>query len=191
MTSLRHNRPMAAQRGFTLLEFIIYIALVTVVLGAAVMFALQFTVTQTKASVTAQATRNAQFAMERIRTEVREADAIDIGATTFGSDPDTLTLTMADAGTDPTVFAVTDGQLTVQQGTDPPLPLTEPGVEVVEFTLEDLVPHGRSQYIRVHLKVSLPASSGFQDIRADVELDATVHVRNHEGFSLNDDAYAA
>lgn len=175
---------MTDERGFTILEFVIYIALVAIVVGAAVMFALQFTLTQAKASVFAQVTRNGQFSMNRIEVETREADSVDVGASVFVSNPGTLTLVTTNGATNPTVFTVTNGQLTVQQGVDPAIPLTDPDVVVSEFTLENLAPHGRSQHVRVHLKVMLPGGTEFQDIQAEVELDTTVHIRRNDGISL-------
>jgi prepilin-type N-terminal cleavage/methylation domain-containing protein len=172
------------ERGFTLLELIIYIALLATVVVAAAMIALQFTITQAKAAVYAQASRNAQFAMSRIESEVREADSITVGSSVFGSNPGTLTLATSVPANSPTIFTVTNGQLTVKQGAGAAIPLTEPDVTVTEFTLENLSPNARTQNIRIHIKVSLPTSTANTDIQTTVQLDSTVRIRRSEGFTL-------
>ncbi len=174
---------MRDQRGFTILEFVIYIALVGVVLGAAVMFALQFSITQTKSVVLSQVTRNAQFAMQRIEAETRAADRVDIGASVFDVHPGTLVLETSDPGTDPTVFTVTDGQLTVQQGAGLAIPLTAPDITISAFTLQNLVPHGRAQHVRVSLTASLPPGDSPAEIASEIVLESTIHIRRSDGFT--------
>ena len=179
-----------SQKGFTILEFVIYVALLGIVVTSAAMFAMHFTITQMKAATYAKASRNAQFAMARIESEVAQATSINVGSSTFGSNPGLLTLVTATGGTNPTVFAVSGGQLTVQQGAGSAVPLTDPSMTVEEFTLENLIPNGRAQYIRVHIKVTIPAGNAFQDVSASVNLDTTVHVRRNDNFTLLEPAYA-
>ena len=112
--------------------------------------------------------------------------AIDVGGTTFDTNPGVLSLTTSSPATDPTVFRVTDGQLTVQQGAGAEVPLTTSEVEVTEFTVTNLIPHARTQVIRAHLRVRLPSSSSYLELDADVDIDGTFRIRNDNGFSLID-----
>lgn len=172
------------QKGFTLLEFVLYIGLLAIIVTAAVMFTLQFVIAQSKAQVYAQAARNAEFAMERIRIEVEEADAVNAGTTVYVSNPGTLSLANAVSGNNPTVFTVTNGQLTVQQGAGAAIALTEPGVNVTEFTITNLAPNVRSQYLRIHMKVQAQTTGGYNDIEASADLDTTMHIRRNDGFTM-------
>jgi hypothetical protein len=160
---------------------VIYVGIVGVVLVSATLFAAEFASIQLKASLYRDVQRNASLATQRIEVELREASAVNIGASTFG-DPGVLSLETTDGATDPTVFSVTDGVLYVQQGSDPALPLTDSGLEVRAFDVENLSNAGRTRAIRVIVTIGSIGGETFQDIEAESTMSATGRVRIGDGF---------
>lgn len=171
------------ERGSTLVEFIIYVGLIGVVLTTAVMLMAEMLRAQAKSGALAEASRHARFGMSRILAEIREADSLNVGASTFGTNPGTLSLATASGGTNPTVFVVAGGALTVQQGAGSPVTLTGSNVTVDDFTVTNLSVNGRTQVVRVRLTVSSSGGSGFIDQDATVTLEGTARVQARDGFS--------
>ena len=88
--NIRHRTTCQEERGFTLLEALVYMLITGVVLSFATFFFFQLVTTQAKSAAIAEVTRNARFALTRVAIELREAQRINFGASTFGSSPGTL-----------------------------------------------------------------------------------------------------
>lgn len=170
-------------RGATLLEFVVYVGVIGVILIVAATFAAEFVTSQLKALSLTEVVRNARFAASRLEIEVRESSALDAGSSVFGTNPGTLSLTTADSGTNPTVFEVSDGALTVKQGSGAAAPLTNSKVEVEEFVLENLSTNGRTQAVRFHLKIRSKNPDAITAQTAETTVESTVRVRSKDGFS--------
>lgn len=171
------------QRGFTLLELVIYIAVVGLVLVSATMFSFEFAASQAKSAALEEVNRNARFAVSRIAAEIREAADLNAGSSVFGSNPGTLSLATATGATDPTVFTVTGGTLNIRQGAGPVLPLTSSKVDVTEFTLENLSTAGKTKAVRVRLKVKTRDAAGLQEVAAETVVETTAKLHKNDGFS--------
>lgn len=99
---------MRVQFGFTLIELILYMALVSIILSALVPFALDIIGGSTKSSVQQEVFSQGRFVSERIKNEIRQAS----GITTVGNT--TLTLTNFSPDTN-TVISLTGGKMTVNK----------------------------------------------------------------------------
>lgn len=174
-----HSRKPDGRRGFTLLELLIYIAIISVVLIVATKLSSQVLAVKAKSTALSEVNRNARFVMDRIVTEVGEADAIAAG-TVFGTNPGRLELTVTDLGNSPTVFAVTDGTLTVQLGSGPALPLTSSQVTVTGFTLQDMSRQPGTRSVAVSLE--LQYRSDVSEYSAKTSTQATARIKRRDGF---------
>jgi Tfp pilus assembly protein PilW len=131
---------MRAPKGFTLLEFILYFALISIVISSITVFALDVVRTRTKTAVIAEVEQNLRFGMQRILRTVRQATELNVGASTLNSDNGVLSVDMASASSTPTVFDLSGGVLRMKEGSGPAVPLTTPAVEVTKlrFTKDNL-----------------------------------------------------
>lgn len=104
--------------GFTLLEMVLYAA----ALGATAVISINATLLMTKTFVQLRISRDlnssAVTVLERVTREIREAYAIDLGASSLGVNPGRLMLQTKDSGgADTTVeFYVQQGILKVREG---------------------------------------------------------------------------
>jgi len=177
-----HFRQYAARRGFTLLEMLIYILIVGVVLVATTLFAYEFLVARTKSAAFQETERNARLALARVAYEIRRADGYNLAGSTFGSNPGALSLIMpAASGRNPTVFAVSGGRLTIQQGAGPVLPLTSSKVTVSDLTIDDLSQPNRTKTFRVRLKAAYATT--WQYSTAETQLETTAQIKKSNGYS--------
>ena len=102
------------QGGFTLIELILYVALVTMLLLTVVPFAWNVIEGGVKLGVEQEVYSQARYVSERIKKEIREGSAINSCTSTV------LSIANPTASLNPTVFTYTGGstdQLTIRQGT--------------------------------------------------------------------------
>jgi len=108
---------MKDQRGVTLIELLIYITIVGVIMVTVVSFMMNLLTSRSKVSAVSEVLANARLMQDRLNDAARHAEGINVGSSTFGTDPGVLSLNMADTGVDPTVFSLTsdDGQFQINE----------------------------------------------------------------------------
>lgn len=123
---------MRKNTGATLVEFLIYLAIVSVVLvvAGAIMYNIFFG--KAKFTVIEEVSQNNRFVMESIMDSVRAAESIS--SPTPGNASSTLVLVTNATTTNPTTFKLIAGGVEVQEGTSTPIALTTS--EVIVNTLE-------------------------------------------------------
>ena len=150
MIRKRHNRS-----GFTLVEIVIYMAVLFIFLLAVTQYAITMVQTAQKARTVHEVEQNARFAMERIVREIQSANGINTGSSTFASHPGVLSLSHDIAGEDPTVFDLSGGQLRITQGAGgTPYALTSNDVTVSNLVFTNLSIVDRTQNIHVAMTVT-------------------------------------
>ncbi|HJV33190.1 MAG TPA: prepilin-type N-terminal cleavage/methylation domain-containing protein [Patescibacteria group bacterium] len=117
-------------RGFTLLEFILYFALISIVVGMVAAFAVDMVKTRAKTAAIAEVEQNMRFGMQRILGSVRQATKLNAGTSNFDAATGVLSVDMPDPAATPTVFDLVDGVLRIKEGAAAAVPLTSPGVRV-------------------------------------------------------------
>lgn len=182
---MRFHRPQCIGRtaGFTLIELIIYLGMVAFVLVAATQFAFELAITSAKTAALEETSRNARFAVARIAAEIREASDVNLGSSTLGVNPSTLSLATANGATNPTIFSVSGTTLNIQQGAGPALPLTNSKVQVVDFTVTNLSTTGRTKAFRIALRLVFTNPTSLQQFAADYTFETTAKIQKADGFS--------
>lgn len=120
-------------RGFTLLEFILYFALISIVVGMVAAFAVDMVKTRAKTAAIAEVEQNMRFGMQRILGSVRQATKLNVGASNFDAATGVLSVDMPDAAVSPTVFDLANGVLRIKEGAGAAVPLTSSGVRVTSL----------------------------------------------------------
>jgi len=157
------SKSLSRNEGFTLIELIIYSAIICVFLVGASTFAWQIIQGNIKVEAYREVEQNANFAMEKITKAIRNSSKI-VEPEEPGDETDYLFLKMPDPAKTLTKFKISDGKITMSEGKMSPYPLTTDRVEVtnlkftnlsykdtpgtvkIEMTIEHLNPAGRSEY---------------------------------------------
>jgi hypothetical protein len=126
------------RRGTTIIEVIMYVALLAVITGILLDFTISIMTRSAKVRAQINVEQNIRFAMEKISSTIRNSKDATVPSDGGGSGS-TLSLTMADAGLSPTVFQVTNGVLTMKQGAGQAVPLTSSAVSVSGLNFINLV----------------------------------------------------
>lgn len=167
------------QKGFTIVETIIYVAIIGVFMTTVILFGISAVQTAEKAVVAQEVQQNARFAMERVVREVRGAEALNIGLSTFALANSVLALDVSTGGNTPTVFDLDAGQLRMTQGANPSVYLTADDVEVTEFRVENRSISGRTENVQIILTIQSAAGSGIV-YNATTTLQSSVVIRKRE-----------
>lgn len=157
------------KKGFTLVETLIYIAIIGTAVTSFVVFAISIGEPRNKTYATQEVQANMRTAVDLISQRVRAATGVNTGASTFGSDPGVLSLAMADSTKNPTLIDLTadDGILRITEGVSSAVPITSTEVQVTNLVFTNLTPSGERESIRIEMTMEYNNSSG------DVEFDYT------------------
>lgn len=152
---------MMSARGFTLIEIVIYVAILAVLSVLVLSSILSMASAFVKAKTVRRLTLDGETALERITREVRLANAIDDAASILGSHPSRLSLDTVRSSTDSTFsnkdFYVSQGRIAFQQDGGAVDYLTSPTSSTTQFIVTKITtPH--SQAVRIQL--ALQAASG-------------------------------
>jgi len=115
MRTLSHmHAKESRQFGFSLIELLLYIALVAIVLGSVAAFYNLLLVGRVKHATITEVEQQGDFVLQEVLTAVRNAEAIT--SPSVGSSATTLVLDMYDTAEDPTTIDVNSGVLRVCSG---------------------------------------------------------------------------
>jgi len=170
----KHNN----NRGFTLVELIIYILVVSVILISATYYAIDVIGAQTKARSYQEVQQNARLALRRMVQEIRAAENLNEGSSVFDSNPGTLSLDHTDPAKDPTIFDVSSGRLRITQGGNGPYYLTTDQAIVSDLTFENLSVSGRNKVIKITLTLDHVNPENRSDFEASLSVYSTAVIRS-------------
>ncbi len=104
-------------RGFTLIEIVMYVLIVGLIMGTLGSFVGTMLQTRAKTLASSDVITTARQIQDALGRAARHAQTVNVGASTFGTDPGVLSFSMVDAAIDPTVFSLTsdDGQFQVSE----------------------------------------------------------------------------
>lgn len=115
-------------KGVSLLETLIYVAVVVLLTVVVVNTAMVMTTASAKTRLKRNVLSEAGISVERITREIRLADSIDISGSTLGTHPGVLRLNTIVSVDDETPttreFYLEDGALMMKEGTSTAVPLT-------------------------------------------------------------------
>jgi prepilin-type N-terminal cleavage/methylation domain-containing protein len=108
-----------SSKGFTLIELILYVALSSIFMTAAVLFAWDIVYGRIRSFVEQEVNQNMRLASKRIAYEIRNASAINSTGTS-------LSLAMADSARNPTVIDISSGRIRIGYGSSGSCPASSP-----------------------------------------------------------------
>lgn len=165
----------SAQRGFTLVELLVVIAVMSVIGTISTDLFSSVIRGGNKANVINEVKQNGQQALDVMERYIRNA------ATVSGPSTTELDLNVADQ---PVIFKCTGGKITMQVGTAPVRDLTntnsQSGVKVRECAFTVTLAGTAPGVVKIDLTLDQAAAdSSRQEFKADVKLSTTVSLRTY------------
>lgn len=167
------------QRGFTLVELIIYVSIISLIGTAAVHYTLGVSQARNKNEVTQQIQANGRTALQLVSQRIRGATGLNVASSTFDASPGVLTLTFATSTKNPTVIDLTseNGQLRIQEGTTAPVIITPATMQITNLTFTDLTSSSARANVRVQFTIEYINPSGDVVYDAAETFQTSVSVR--------------
>lgn len=173
-----------SQKGFTLLEVLLYITIISVVLSAVVFFAWNVLYGGVKSSRLGEVNYAARYVSERIQYEIRNSSGITVANSDFGTNLATaagskITLTNANAAKNPTVIDISSGQLRLTVGANAPVSLTPTNISLTSLTFTNNSSGDnktRNLSFSLSLQSNIPSSG---NVYQNVTLESAAEVRGN------------
>jgi len=169
---------MNTQRGFTLIETIIYALIISGVVTSATIFSLNILEGQQRARAFQEVQQNARFAMERIIQEIRSANTLNTASSAFDVSPGFISLNHEDASKDPTIFGVSNYILVIKQGSAATTSLTSGDVKVTNLIFRNLSVTNRTKNINISLTVEHVNPDNIVTFAASTTMQTSVTIRD-------------
>ena len=176
----QNQRKSASISGFTLIEMIIYVAIIGGVIASFVSYSLSIGESRNKSYVAQEVHANSRLALDVVTNSIRSANGINVGASTFDADPGILSLSMANLTLNPTIIDLSadDGILRITQGANAPIEITNPNVKVTNLIFENLTSTGGKASIGIDLTIDYANSAGDKGFEYHQDLHTAVTIRN-------------
>jgi len=157
---------LKAEHGFTLIETLIYIAIIGGVVAGFVAFSISVSNGRNKNYVAQEVQANNRVVLNMITQKIQAASSVNIGASTFGSDPGVLSLAMSDVSKNPTIISLSadDGVLQITEGIASALTVTSDEVKVTNLVFTNLTGTNDRENIKIEMTTEYDSTD-------DVEYD--------------------
>lgn len=170
-------------RGFTYIDLILYIAIVSLMLTTLVPFAWNIIEGGSKSSTQEELSSTARYVSERLLYEIRNAKGIDVSNTTFGQN-------IANSGkfallnfapTNTTSLTISSGILQITQGTNQPVSLNSTNTKITNlvFTNFSSADGITTQHVFFTLTIQAAYPSGRQEFQGSETIQANAEIRSH------------
>lgn len=152
----------AYRKGFSLLEMIIYISILSFMLALIVEVVLSVTRSERIIKSARSVENSAVVTLERIGREVRGGEAIDVAQSVFGTHPGVLVVeTVDESGTHESEFYLSDGRVMLRIDGVESGALTEEGARATELKFYRLS-DGTAEAIRTELTLESGTSTYYR-----------------------------
>lgn len=164
-------------RGFTLVELLLYAAMLSIIIFSVGIFLSLLLQSRTKNQVIAEVEQQGVLAMQRMTQVVRNSTLINSPAT--GASGSTLSVTMPQAPSSPTVFALSGGVITMAQGMGATVGLTNNLVSVSGLTFSNLSRAGTVGTVRLQFTITYINNSGRNEYDYSKTFDSDASLRDN------------
>lgn len=169
--------------GFTLVEMLVYVGIVTVVLFLAVTFLIQLMRSYTRFRVEREISTNAREATNHMIREIKSAQKAYVPTSALGSHPGQLTLeTRLNVPADETTafidFYVDNGQLFIKREGQNPQPILSDRVEATNLVFRRFDPPGSiGEAVQVELTIGYRGNTSRFEFQAEKQLTSSASLR--------------
>lgn len=165
--------------GFTFLELLIYIGIVTIVISSLVKFAWNVIGNGVKNSTQEEVYASARYISERIKYEIRNADGLNEGGSIFGSSSGILSLIQT-APNNPTIIDLSAGKVRIKLGAASAVNLNSNDTTVTNLTFTNYTSgDNKTKHIGFTVTIQTSSSSVRQEYSDSVTIRSSAEIRSN------------
>lgn len=146
------KKRLRQQAGYTLIELLLYVAMIGILLSAVTYFFGAAAEARVKNQTVMEVDSQGTYVMDYIAETVHNATSIS--APTIGTSGSSLTLVVPVGSLSPTVFNVASGAMQVKEGTGAAATLTSDDIQITSFTVKNLSRSGTTGIVQVSFTLS-------------------------------------
>jgi Tfp pilus assembly protein PilW len=161
--------------GYTLIELLLYVAIVGVLLTSVVGFFGLVASSRVKNQTISEVNDQGAYAMDYIAQTVRNATSIS--SPVAGVSDSQLTVVVPTGSLSPTVFSLSGATLQVKEGAAAAVALTGSKIQVTSLTVKNLTRSGTSGIVQISMTLSLINTSGRNEYDYQRTFTTSVAVR--------------
>jgi type II secretory pathway pseudopilin PulG len=170
-----HKKHTHKTSGFTLVESLIYFAILGILLVAIGSILFHVILGKIKAETIQEVSQNARIVTERIADSVRNAQSISTPSS--GQTTTSLSLTMTAASKNPTVFDVSSGRLRIKEGSSAAQNITGEDVTVSSISFTNVSYANTPGTVRIALTLAASGTSVLKEYKYQNTFYTTVTIR--------------
>jgi len=140
------------QKGFTLLEIILSVAVISLLVGSVSLFFTALQKTQVKNQVVLEVEEQGAHTLQEILSTIKNASSII--SPQNGESGSSLSLTVPDSTKSPTLFTISDAILQIQEGAILPIALTNSRARISNLLFQNLSAPNTPGIIRISFSLS-------------------------------------
>ena len=163
------------ERGFTLIELIIYIAIVAIILTSLIPFAWNVIEGGAKSATEQEVFANARYVSERIKYEIRNASGINSVSAT------SISLSETSGAVNPTVIDLSSSNIRITQGAGSPINLNSSNTTISGLTFTNYT-SGDNKTKNIQFTFTVNASfngSARQEFTESTTIEGDAEVRSN------------
>lgn len=161
-------------KGFTLFESMLYIAISALVLLAVFSIGLEVTLGKAKLKAMEEVSQNARVALETMSDTIRNAEAIN--SPTAGSSASSLSLQMVTGSENPSVFDLSSGIVRITEGVGSAVNLTTDEVNITALTFQNLSYTDTPGTVRISMTIEYTNPGGYHNFEFEKTYYTTVNI---------------
>jgi type II secretory pathway pseudopilin PulG len=165
--------------GFTLIETLIYIAIVATAVSSFVLFSISVSNSRNKTYVVQEVQANVRVALNIMSQKIRAAQSVATTTSTYDTDPGFLILNMASTTLNPTHIGLNqnDGILGIKEGNAATTSITSDEVLVTNLVFTNLTGSSTQENTRIQMTIEYNNPSGDDDFNYLQSVQTAVGVR--------------
>lgn len=144
--------------GYTMIELLLYVAIIGVVLAALTSFFAMSTESRVKSQTVNEVNSQGVFAIDNMTQAIRGATSVT--SPTIGTTGTSLTLVTPTPALNPTIYSVVGGVLQVKEGSAAAIVLTNSDVQVTSMSVIDVTRSGTTSILQINLTLNRVNPSG-------------------------------
>ena len=164
------------QKGFTFIELLLYLAIVTIMMTALIPFAWNTIEAGVKNSTEQEVFSNARYISEQLNYQIRNASGINSVSAT------SISLATFNANTNPTVIDLSSGNIRMKQGTGAVINLNSANTTISSLTFTNYTSADNKtkniQYV-LTIAASFPSAGQRQEYNESVTIESSAELRSN------------
>jgi len=155
------------QNGFTLIETLIYLAIIGTVMTSFLYFNMSIFDYRNKSYAAGEVQANERMAISLISQKIRSAKDVNIASSTFNTDPGVLSLVMDDANKNPTIFSLDQDNrvLQITEGAGATTTITSKNVKITNLIFTNLTLASSTKNIKINMTID------YNNVNQDVKFN--------------------